>query len=94
MTAKTFWNRVKTLLKEKKISETTAAKECGIPPNTWRGWVTKNIIPSLHDCVVLSKFLKVSLDYLAYGKERNPQKKIDDIQSLLKKAGEKLNKLK
>ena len=94
MTAKTFWNRVKTLLKQKKITEKMAADKLGIPLNTWRGWNSKGIIPSLYDCVALSDLLKVSLDYLAYGKERNPPKKIDEIQVLLKRAGEKLNKLK
>ena len=94
MTAKTFWNRVKALLKQKKITEKMAADKLEIPLNTWRGWNSKGIIPSLHDCIALSELLKVSLDYLAYGKERNPSKKIEDIQVLLKRASEKLNKLK
>ena len=71
-----------------------AADALGIPLNTWRGWNSKGIIPSLNDCVALSALLKVSLDFLAYGKERNSPEKIEDIQSLLKKASEKLNKLK
>ena len=94
MTAKTFWNRVKAILKQKKVTEKKAAETLGIPLNTWRGWNSKGIIPSLHDCVALSKLLKVSLDYLAYGKERNPPKKIDEIRNLLNKASLKLNKLK
>ena len=94
MNAKTFWNRIKALIKEKKITQETVAKACKIHINTWRGWGSKNIVPGLFDCYRIAKYLGVSVDYLISGKELDAQAKIAEIQSLLDKANDKLKRLK
>ena len=94
MYAKTFWNRIKTLIKNKKVTQEITAKACRISYNTWRGWVSKNIIPHVIDCIRIAKYLDVSLDFLLTGKERNSQAKIAELQALLEKASKKLSVLK
>ena len=93
MNEKAFWNRIKTLIKQTNTTQEKAAKACKISLNTWYGWSSKNIIPGLEDSILIAKFLNVSLDYLATGKERNSQGKIAEIQHLLKKTQEKVSKL-
>ena len=94
MSNKGFWQRVKSLLRQKKLTGEEISKACGISYNTWRGWIAKSIIPGLQDCVKIARCLDVSLDYLATGKERNSQAHIAEIQSLMKKANYKLTLLK
>ena len=94
MYAKVFWNRVKGLIKNKNITQEITAKECGINFNTWRGWGSKNIIPSVIDCIKIARYLDVSLDFMLVGKERNSQAKIMNIKDQLEKTIAKLNTLK
>jgi transcriptional regulator with XRE-family HTH domain len=94
MYAKTFWNRVKALIKGRNVTQEITAKECGINFNTWRGWGSKNIVPNVVDCIKIAKYLDVSLDFMLTGKERNSQAKIMYLKSLLEKTIAKLNTLK
>ena len=64
-----FWKRVKFRLKEKKVSQSAAAKVIGIPPATFRGWMSKGRIPPSNYAYKLSRFLGVSLDFLVTGRE-------------------------
>ena len=65
-----FWKRVKRCLKEKVVTQNTAAKAIGMPPETFRGWMSKGRIPPLSYAYRLSKFLGVSLEFLITGKEQ------------------------
>ena len=94
MTAKIFWNRINTIIKQNKITQEAAAKACRIPISTWRGWVNKGILPGLVDSAKIAKFLNVSLDYFVTGKERSSREEIEEIQQLLKKVNYKLNALR
>jgi len=94
MNAKSFWNRTKALIKNKKVTQEISAKTCGIPINTWRGWGSKNIVPGVEDCIKIARFLNVSLDFLILGKENNLPVKIEEIQDLLERAKNKINTLK
>ena len=94
MNAKSFWTRIKILLKQKNVTQETAAKSCLVSINTWRSWIYHGIIPPVSDCVKIAKYLNISLDYLITGKERNSKTIITDIELLMKKAGEKLKSLK
>ena len=94
MGLKTFWKRVKTIIKERNTTEKQTAETLNIPLGTWRGWVTKSIIPSASHCIKIAKHLNVSLDYLLIGKEQNSQSKISEIRDLLEKVNSKLSALK
>jgi len=94
MYAKTFWSRLRTIIKNKKTTQEITAKSCGISLNTWRGWGSKNIIPCVMDCIRISRYLDVNIEYLLLGKERNSQVKIAEIQKLLEKTAGKLTALR
>jgi len=65
-----FWKRVKVLIKEKEITQEVAAEACSRSLNTFRGWMSKGIIPPLEDAHELARFLGVSLEYLVSGREK------------------------
>ena len=67
-----FWRRVKSLAKEKYATQEEIAKAIGMPPRTFRGWVSNEIIPSLDYVVELSRFFGVTISYLVYGKDTDP----------------------
>ncbi|MCL2443791.1 MAG: helix-turn-helix domain-containing protein [Treponema sp.] len=94
MNEKAFWNRVKSLINNKGVTQEITAKACRISINTWRGWGSKNIVPSLDDCVKIAKYLDVSMDYLVTGKEHNPNVRFKEIRVLLRELNSKLNALK
>ena len=90
-----FWKRIKTLIKEKGVTQETAAKACRLSPNTLRKWMSRRMIPPLSYAYYLSSFLGVSLEYLITGKEKNETLKIiDDILGMNKKESESLNKIR
>ena len=69
MKAKDFWQRVRSQIREKQVSQTIVANYCGVPLSTFRRWINNNIIPPLDVAFALSKYFGKSLDYLTSGKE-------------------------
>jgi len=63
-----FWSRVKNLIKIRAQTQATAAKACGIPYSTLRGWMHKKIFPPLEDAYNLSRYLGVSIEFFMNGK--------------------------
>jgi len=91
MSVESFWKRVRTLLKKKKLTQAAAARACGRPLPTFKGWMSKNILPSLDSAFDLAKFLDVNLEYLITGKVSDKPGKIDhEVILLLNKAANKL----
>jgi transcriptional regulator with XRE-family HTH domain len=80
--AETFWGRVKQLIKKNGMTQKDAAKSFGLPYNTVRGWMYKDIIPTAIDACKIAQALGVTVEYLVSGK--NPREKRAD--STIKKA--------
>ena len=90
-----FWQRIKSLLKEKGLTQETAAKACHIPYNTFRKWVSRKMIPPLNYAYRLSTFLGVSLEYLISGQSTNQVNKIiEEVLCMHEKQNERLNKIR
>ena len=71
-----FWMRVKCLLKQKGITQAAAAKACGISFYTFRGWMSKGVIPVVSEAYILARYLGVSVEYLVSGRGKdNVQRK-------------------
>ena len=85
-----FWKRVKGILKEKGITQGTAAKSCNVPVNTLRFWMTKEYYPPLNFAAGLARFLGVSIEYLVYGKEKENSLQLENIYVQLKKLEDAL----
>ena len=71
-----FWQRVRTLIKENRVTQAEVAKACGMPYNTFRKWISKNTIPPLDIALALSGYFGTSIECLAYGKEKDAAGKI------------------
>jgi len=69
MDIKPFWDRIKSLAKEKRVTQEVVAKAIGMPLNTFKKWMSTGTIPSLDYTIELSRYFGVSLQYLVYGKE-------------------------
>ena len=92
MDIEAFWKRVKLLLKQRNLTQATAAGACGRSLYTFKGWMSKNIIPPLDNAYDLSRLLGVSLEYLITGKINNKALKNNRaLVVMLKKAAEKLS---
>jgi transcriptional regulator with XRE-family HTH domain len=91
-----FWARVKRLIKQKNTTQKKVAQYCGFSVNTFKGWMSKGIFPTVIDAYYIARSLGVSLDYLAAGKEKKEnknKKRIENISLLLNKAKAELQKI-
>ena len=90
-----FWHRVKTLIKEKAVTQDTAARAVGLSPNTFRAWMSKNRIPPLSFACKFARYFDVSLEYLVNGKVTRKTGQIDneEILILLKDVNKKLTEM-
>jgi transcriptional regulator with XRE-family HTH domain len=93
MTIKAFWAQIKSLLKQKGISQESAARMCKVSINTWYGWASKEMLPHVSYCKRIAEILGISLDYLVTGKQPDTAAQIKEIRDLLDKAREKLEKI-
>ena len=88
-----FWEQVKRLGREKKITQEALAKTCNVPLSTFKGWIQKNYFPTVIDGYVIAEKLGVSVEYLITGKEGKTRKEIENIRILLHRAEEGLGRL-
>ena len=88
-----FWQRVRSLIREKQVTQAVVAKACGLSYSTFRKWITQNTIPPLDVATALSKYFGKSLEYLVHGKEENVAVKIGEVLHSLQKTNEKLKEV-
>ena len=88
-----FWGQVKRAIKNKGATQAATAKACGVPLSTFKGWITKDYFPTVIGAYSIAEFLGVSLDYLVTGKEKTPNKEINNALALLRKAESRLKKI-
>lgn len=88
-----FWDQVKILCKQKRITQEKLARACGVPLSTFKGWIKKNYFPTVIGGHIIASVLGVSVEYLVTGKEKATKKDIENIRVLLHKAEERLGKI-
>lgn len=71
MIVKSFWMRVKMLIKERKMTQKQFAKDLGIPTGTFEGLIYHNRMPILTIAMQIANALDVSVEYLVSGKDRS-----------------------
>lgn len=62
-----FWNNVKSLLKEKKLSQNAFARLLEVEIRTFQDWVYSKRLPTVEMAKKIADKLEVSLDYLLTG---------------------------
>lgn len=73
-----FWNNVKTLLKNKKITQKQLSVLLDLPERTVETWISRNSIPDAETAVKIAAILGTSVEFLVTGQETNPAKKKSD----------------
>ena len=68
------------------------ARACGLPLDTLRGWMSKDLIPPVDDAYNLAEYLGVSLEYLISGRVKERAEQIEKVRVLLAKSSEKLKR--
>ena len=94
MAERKFWEMVKIMLKENKMTQIQAAAACGVSVRTFRNWIYRNLYPTIVDGYQLARFLGVSVEYLVTGKEKETKIKIDSARILLQEAENNLRKIR
>ena len=90
MDQKSYWTRVKKLLKQQGKTIQNMAEFCDRPLGTIYGWISKGIYPYLEEALLISRFLGVNMEYLLTGKSEIQKSEIKNIRSLLREAHERL----
>lgn len=67
MDAKEFWARVKTLLKEKKISQKQLSLDIGCSERSIEIWIAKDNVPGVFEAYKIAQLLGVTVEYLVTG---------------------------
>jgi len=91
-----FWLRVKTLIKEKGVTQDVAARAIGLSPNTFRSWMSRNMVPPLSYAYKLARYFGVNLEYLINGKVPRKASQINskEVLILLKDLDKKLTEIR
>lgn len=71
--AEQFWNRVKELIKQNKITQETLAQECGVTINVLKSWIFNNRLPDVAQAIYIAKTLNTSVEYLVRGIEKTEE---------------------
>ena len=78
-------------MKEKSLTQKAVAEACGMSYNTFRRWLSKDVIPPLDVAISLSECLEINLEFLIRGRKQDSPARISrEVQNMLKRAGEKL----
>ena len=84
MDAKTFWNNVKPLIKQRNKTQESLAAELNIPFGTFQGWIAKSILPDVISASKIARALGVSVEYLVTGQETDGKKQfIEDLKNFI-----------
>ena len=95
MNVKSFWNRVKTRIKEKGLTQAEAAKACKMSYPKLRNWMSKSLVPPLSYAHKLARFLGVSLEYLIDGQGPDKVSMTNEkVLALLKEAEDRLTEIR
>jgi transcriptional regulator with XRE-family HTH domain len=81
--------RIKSLIKDKQVTQAETASACDISLGTLRGWMCKKIIPPLDDAYKLSAYLGVSLEFLIGGQDKNKAAVIKELLFSLKNMNDR-----
>lgn len=78
-----FWNNVKTLLKNLKITQKQLSIKLSLPERTIETWVCRNTIPDVVTAYKIATELNTTVEFLVSGKEREITK--SDVIAFIEK---------
>ena len=90
---KLFWDRVKELLKARKVSQRELAIHIGISLRTLEGWIYNNRLPDAVNLCKIARSLGITMENLLHGKEDNALKRYIAESTARKEATKAMDKL-
>jgi ribosome-binding protein aMBF1 (putative translation factor) len=64
-----FWDRVNKEVENQATTQKWLASQCGVSINTFKSWVSKQILPNAEQALRISRALGVTIDWLILGDE-------------------------
>ncbi len=64
-----FWNRVKTLIKERNTTQEWIAGKVQVRADLFRRWASKSTMPNADQAVAIAQALGVTVEYLVTGSD-------------------------
>lgn len=77
-----FLEHLKDELAYQGLTQKELAEKTGISVNTIRGWFSKDFTPDIFSAVKIAKALKVSTEYLVFGKSQKEELSYEDLTLL------------
>jgi len=90
---KPFWDRVKVLLKARKVSQREFAIHIGISRRTLEGWIYQNRLPDSESLYKIVRSLGITMESLLKGKEDTALKRYTEEAKARKEATKAMDKL-
>lgn len=82
-----FWDRVKALSKEKKITQDKLCEDLNFNAGSYKNRIARNVAPDVFDAEQIAKYLNVSVEYLVSGIDNNIYKnKLSEIAESIKEV--------
>jgi len=78
-----FWLRVKDKIRRENTTQEWVANAAGINVSTFRGWITKKVMPNVDQALAIAEALDTSVEYLVKGQALKAGHG-DDISELVK----------
>jgi len=89
-----FWERTKSCIKRLGTNQNEIARDIGVSTRTFRGWMSRLIMPNADQVFMLARVLKVDPEWLVFGTYRrsgNPS--VDLPTGLHQQVAAKLSEL-
>ena len=84
MDTNSFYERVKSLCKERKTTIEAVVNAAGLTINSYNSYRRHNNLPRLDEGVIIAQALGVSVEYLVTGKEVDGKKQfIEDLKNFI-----------
>lgn len=84
--AANFWIRVNEMIKAQGKKQETVSQNCGIPYQTFRGWISRDRLPDAAQSAAIAKELKTTVEFLVTGAEpkNHAAEKLEKIREIMK----------
>jgi len=84
---KELWDRVKTLCKKNQITHIEMCEKANIDLGRFKAQLARNGEPKVSDALAIARVLKVSVEYLITGTEKNDYKiKYENFKDKIERA--------
>jgi len=62
-----FWDRTKERIKDLDLTQDILANKIGVSSRTFRGWMSRKIMPKADQVLLIASHLKVNPEWLVFG---------------------------